>query len=550
MNLVRRFVSRSTPAALALLCLSACTKERPPSADRVSLRVFGVAHDAIEQDPYQGVGFVRVAVTSGPTTLSDKFFTYDKSLARALDFIPFGQNLQVTVEGRAAVAGGAEGTTVGQVLSRGRSTRFDMDVDGDAVNLQIALARLNTFSNTSQAGTTAGAAATSLNRGRFGHTVTPLPNGKVLITGGLAYRDGKTGDFTGPGDIGALFKDAEVYDPASGAFLPVGSLLQARALHSATLLPDGTVLIGGGISASALGDAISANTFEHFDPLTGTFALVTGVTMNEARAAHTATLLDTNGNVLMAGGFGIGDDKSLTIRGTGEVVCLADFPCAKTKVGVVFTDVMVEARAFHTAQAVKLGPNGELDGVVLIGGEGPDGPRGTAETFLLRNPAGFEKKAPADLPKLISGGRTRHTATYVDGQKFIHVVGGFSDKGHVKAVQQIDSFDVRQRTFQSSTSFFSVEARGGHGAVLLDRNTVLVFGGFSNGKPLASAEVIFERRDAADGKTYIDRGAVEPMRKPRGGAVGLYLENGTALVVGGIDETGHFQTSGEFFNPL
>src|SRR3989304_3433134 len=63
----------------------------------------------------------------------------------------------------------------------------------------------------------------SLGTARGEHTATLLPNGKVLVTGGL-------------GEGGILYS-AEVYDPATGTFNVTGSLGAARGKHTATLLP-------------------------------------------------------------------------------------------------------------------------------------------------------------------------------------------------------------------------------------------------------------------------------------------------------------------------
>src|SRR5436190_3650209 len=50
----------------------------------------------------------------------------------------------------------------------------------------------------------------SLNTGRFRHTATLLPNGMVLVAGGHANE--------------APFASAELYDPASGTWTTTGSL--------------------------------------------------------------------------------------------------------------------------------------------------------------------------------------------------------------------------------------------------------------------------------------------------------------------------------------
>jgi WD40 repeat protein len=104
---------------------------------------------------------------------------------------------------------------------------------------------------------------------RAGHTATLLPNGKVLIAGGV--------------------RAAELYDPVTGTFAATGELTKARNRHTATLLANGKVLIAGG------GD----NTAELYDQLTGIFT-ATGA-MGISRSGHTATLLN-NGPVLVAGG--------------------------------------------------------------------------------------------------------------------------------------------------------------------------------------------------------------------------------------------------------
>ena len=86
---------------------------------------------------------------------------------------------------------------------------------------------------------------------------------------------------------------AELYDSRSATWTATGSMREARAGHTATLLRDGTVLIAGGGSSPA--DTLASA--EIYVPSTGTWT-ATG-RMHEARASHTATLL-ADGNVLVA----------------------------------------------------------------------------------------------------------------------------------------------------------------------------------------------------------------------------------------------------------
>ena len=122
---------------------------------------------------------------------------------------------------------------------------------------------------------------------RGNHTATRLADGRVLITGGTA---------TG----GTSLASAEIFDPKTGTFTATGSMTAARTFQEATLLMDGRVLVSGGDPAGWSYDGPFLASAEIYDPLTATFS-ATG-SMIATRTNHSATLLP-DGRVLIAGGY-------------------------------------------------------------------------------------------------------------------------------------------------------------------------------------------------------------------------------------------------------
>ncbi len=129
------------------------------------------------------------------------------------------------------------------------------------------------------------ASASNMTTARSLHSATLLPNGQVLIAGGASTSSG-------------ILASAEIYDPDAVTFRSVGTMTAARRMHTATLLPDDTVLIVGGY-----GEGGALASAELFDPVTATFRATDN--LSTARGGHSAILLPT-GKLLVIGGYGVG----------------------------------------------------------------------------------------------------------------------------------------------------------------------------------------------------------------------------------------------------
>lgn len=262
-----------------------------------------------------------------------------------------------------------------------------------------------------------------MQQGRYAHTTTLLPNGKVLAVG----------------------RNAEVHDPASGSWTLAAPPPDTYEAHTATLLGDGRVLVTGGGSPFG-GDATAL-----YDPSGDTWTA--GPPLSVARRDHTATLLP-DGRVLVAGGRACANSTN-----AGDCVYTATAQLFDPVAGTWTAAAPLPGpRARHVALLL---PTGR---VLVAGGEAA----GTLDaTAVLYDPAtdswasaasphaGTVDAAGTLLPDgrvLVSGGGTEHTAT-----------------SRTAAAELYDPWtDAWTRTAPMGT------ARTSHTATLLPNGTVLV----------------------------------------------------------------------------
>ncbi len=322
------------------------------------------------------------------------------------------------------------------------------------------------------------------------HTATLLPNGKVLVAGGIG---------TGT----TILASAELYDPASSTFAATGALNAARYAATATLLGNGKILIAGGAGRASA---------ELYDPASGTFT-PTG-NMGTGRYQHTATLLN-NGQVLITGG----------LSSSGAPLASAELynPALGT---FTSTGNLNAARYLHTATLLN---NGQL---LVTGGSGASGYLTSAELY---DPA----TGTFAVTQRLTAPRGDHTATLLSSGKVL-VVGGYNGSNYLASAEL---YDPTTSTFSSGGSLHT--ARDLDTATLLQNGQILFASGRGTGANggdiyLTSAELYDPTTS-----TFSATGSLGTARTQH---TATLLGNGQVLVSGGYDSSG-FLASAELYIP-
>lgn len=171
-----------------------------------------------------------------------------------------------------------------------------------------------------------------------GQSVTQLPDGKWLLVGGRE-RDVPAGTVA-------------IKDIRAGVITSLSRGLQyARAWHSATLLPDGSVFIFGGIGRN--GQIV--DSAELYNPETQKIETIATPSLTP-RAGHTATLL-TDGSVLIVGG----------VTAKGLAVRKAELWNSRNRTATLLKSKLMLARQKQTAKLLADG------NVQLAGGRNQEG---------------------------------------------------------------------------------------------------------------------------------------------------------------------------------
>jgi len=319
--------------------------------------------------------------------------------------------------------------------------------------------------------------------------ILQLPDGKVLIVGGAGQA-------------------SELYNPLTGNWAVTGGLNVSRSNAVAQLLPNGEVLVAGGVSANGSHPMLASA--EIWNPATGKWSL-TG-SMAAARSVPVEALLP-NGKVLVAGGGNDGD---------GHVLSSAEVYDPTTGNWAAATS-MLSRRA--NALEVTL-----ADGrVLVIGGQDENGLMASAEIY---DPVAGTWSATGSL-KTARGNWA--VASLLPGGRVL-VAGGGGSSG---ASSEAEVWDPALGTW-SKTAPMSAQRQLAVSA-LLPNGSVLVAGGSDSTGTLSSAELY-----SSSTGTW---SPAPPMYTGRTGSIATLLSNGTFLVTGGAGVGSNPVNSTELYQP-
>jgi len=355
--------------------------------------------------------------------------------------------------------------------------------------------------------------APSMTIKRVGHTATRLNDGRVLVVGGcfsnLACTD-----------------TIEIYNPQTNSWTFIDDLVfTARRNHSAVLLPDGTVLITGGMNYGSPYNTYY-NTAYLFDPAGNSWT--PKAAMNATRSEHFMAVR-RDGKVLVVGGYKSGILGNIYIKSTELYDPVSNTWTAKT-------DLWANGRRGAT------GILDPYDNFYLIGGYNVDYPAGVfvSETRDIDTDTDWATFAYIDdvYPRfdhaaiqlvngdfLIAGGRIGLTGTYSDTAQIYQNLSG------------------------SSVSYPNTLGDGVYlsAGTLLENGDLLITGGI--GEAAMSSTGLCSKNTYLWSNTLDERDDLPSMTYQRCGHTATLLKDGRVVVIGG-SPTATFSTSLRFVEIL
>jgi hypothetical protein len=477
--------------------------ERLPGAtSEMVLRI----HTPPYQDAFDGVASFRVRLlmpNDGDLSTQIDVRTSEFSLAG-----PPAENVILVLEGL-----GLDGQTV---ISSGRSAPFDLDPEISAV-VDLLFARKGEFARL----------LGDLGHPRFGHTASPLADGRILVFGGA---------MSGNREDPEAFAPPEVYDLRtqsscvfSGVPCPTYPGADRRFGHSATSTPQGKVFVfGGEDETGALVQPILL-----FDPA------MDG--LREFVNYDPAQILPRRDHAATAFRFADGSDQGLrdSVMVTGGEIDSGDQRVPTPNVLLFDTQAetfthtdktLVHPRQNHTATTV--GP--EQDLVLVAGGEAGVGLVDAGElfdgtSFRVVEPSGVYARNGLLSP------RVNHAA--------VSMPGGVMILGGDNKVASMDAPEMFLLQGELGSGFFALnitathaghEQRRGAVSAWLPTGEVLLAGGERldgfDRDLLDTAEVLQAEESSLDASFY----GVAPIGRYLAFSAMAVLDGGPVMFLGGI----------------
>ena len=344
-----------------------------------------------------------------------------------------------------------------------------------------------------------------LNHPRYLHSLVLLPNGKVLVTGGVT---------TGM----KVLSSAEIYDPITEQFTIIGEMNSPRCSHSSILLPDGRVLIIGG-RAGVKADSEVLSSCEVYDPEKNKFSF--GPSLNERRRSPTATLL-IDGRVLVAGG-----GKGIGTYDLSEGLKSCEIYDPK-KDKFFLTGEMNDPRQYNQATLLS-------DGRVLITGGSRKGAVETLKSAEIYDPKIEKFSITGSMGKK----RMSHSSTLLPDGKVL-IAGGI-DLANYIPIAGVEVYDPITGRFIPTSSMLTPRAAV-KGVILND------------GKILFSGGSLFPPMFHKSSELYDPQKGIfsfsSPMHVPRNNISPIKLLDGRVLYCGGITLDSKFIRMAELYIPF
>lgn len=415
--------------------------------------------------------------------------------------------------------------TTGSPRSIGRSLPLDIEAKTRDLDLILPMGLVDTFGQT-----TDGSGACQFldsgvegEPGRHAHTATFLSGvNKVLIAGGAV----SVTDPDSPSSRAErLLKSAELFDPATGTFEALPQMPNSRAYHTATALPDGRVFIAGGFGIIS-GEVQTLTTGLLYDPSGPQEDPWEVVVLNEARALHTATLLERQNLVVIIGGCKGAGCRPTGVQGQGGdptalTPTIETFDVARNE-SVAQPNVLTTGRALHAASALEGGR------LLVSGGVNAGGPVCDVEVFETSG----NTLAPIPLPgSRFSSCPSGHAQVTLDASRVMFIGGRTSAPGGTpqgNGVATVQFWNTAAGIEGSAASLLS--GRYDHAAALLDDGSVLVMGGV-----IAAGGASAERL-VPQGSTFAGEALTAPLQEARALGAVTPLPNNQVMFSGGLVE--------------